>query len=62
MAMAKKTYRIYTCKKHPHWSLETAAPVIDASLKTICPLCREEFIIANIGLPDMRTEVRDAAE
>jgi hypothetical protein len=52
------TYRIYTCKKHPKWVLETAAPVIAGGLKTVCPLCREEFIIANIGEPDCRIEER----
>lgn len=53
--------RVYTCKKHPKWSLETAAPVIAGSLQTVCPLCREEFIIKNIGLPDCRIEDREAA-
>jgi hypothetical protein len=60
--VAKKTYRIYSCKRHPAWTLETAAPVIVAGLKPVCPHCREEFIVANIGLPDMRTEVREVAE
>jgi hypothetical protein len=55
----KKQVRVYTCKKHPNWSLETAAPLIAGGLKTICPLCREEFIIANIGEADCRIEVRE---
>ena len=29
--------RVYTCKKHPKWSLETAAPVIAGSLQTCLP-------------------------
>ena len=58
----KKKYRIYTCKKHPHWSLETAAPVIAGGLQIVCPLCREEFIVANIGVADVRVEMRDMAE
>jgi hypothetical protein len=57
--MPKKQFRIYTCKKHPHWSLETAAPLIAGGLQVICPLCREEFIIQNIGLPALRTEMRE---
>lgn len=58
--MTKKTVRIYTCKKHPNWTLESSAPVMAGSLKQICPHCREEFIVANIGLADCRTEVREA--
>lgn len=58
----KQTWRIYTCKKHPKWTLETGAPDIAGSLQVICPMCREEFIIANIGLPDMRKEVREKPE
>jgi len=58
----KKQYRVYTCKKHPKWSLETAAPVIAGGLQTVCPLCREEFIIANVGLADVRVEVREMQE
>lgn len=45
-------YRIYTCKKHPKWSLTSSAPVIDASLSVVCPLCRDEWIVANIGKAD----------
>lgn len=59
--MTKKTVRIYTCKKHPDWTLESSAPVMAASLKQICPHCREEFIISNIGVADCRTEVREVA-
>ena len=58
----QRQFRIYTCKKHPHWTLETSAPVIDASLKVVCPLCREEFIIQHIGLPDCRKEMRDVTK
>lgn len=57
--MPTKRVRIYTCKKHPNWTLESAAPVLDASLSVVCPLCRDEFIVANIGLADCRVEVRE---
>lgn len=57
--MPKKTFRIYTCKNHPHWTLETSAPVMAASLKQTCPHCREEFIVANIGVAECRTEIRE---
>lgn len=60
--MAKKQVRIYTCKKHPNWSLETSGPVIAGSLQVFCPLCREEFILAHTGLPDMRIETREVAQ
>lgn len=58
----KKQYRIYTCKKHPNWTMETSAPVIAGGLQVVCPHCREEFIIANIGVADMRAETREMAE
>jgi len=56
--MATKTFRIYTCKKHPTWSLETSVPVFEAGLKYFCPLCRDEFMERSIGLADCRTETR----
>lgn len=60
--MATKRVRIYTCKKHPHWVLESSAPIIDASLSVVCPLCRDEFIVAHIGLADCRIEVREKTD
>lgn len=57
--MATKTVRVYTCKKHPNWSLESSAPVLAASLPVICPLCRDEFFAATIGLADVRVEKRE---
>lgn len=57
--MTKQRVRIYTCKKHPNWTLETSAPVITAGLRTFCPLCRDEFWERAIGLADCRVEYRD---
>lgn len=56
--MTTQKVRIYTCQKHPHWSLESTAPIIAAGLKTFCPLCRDEFWANAIGEADMRVEVR----
>jgi hypothetical protein len=58
--MAQKKVRIYTCRKHPNWTLESLAPVMDASLKTFCPLCRDEFWAKAIGEADCRVEMREA--
>lgn len=60
--MARKTVRIYSCRKHPKWRLETSAPIIDATLSVVCPLCRDEWIVANIGKAECRTEVRETVE
>ena len=60
--MATKTVRIYTCQKHPKWSIETSLPIIDAKLSVVCPLCRDEWIVANIGLAECRTERREIAD
>lgn len=57
--MPTKRVRICTCKKHPGWTLESSAPVLDASLSVVCPLCRDEFIVAAIGLAECRIEVRE---
>jgi hypothetical protein len=59
--MSTYTVRVYTCKKHPTWSLEDRSPVMASGLKVVCPLCREEFIIANIGLAECKAEKREAA-
>lgn len=53
-----KTVRVYTCKKHPNWTLESSAPVMRASLKQICPLCKDEFYERTIGVADCRIEHR----
>ena len=53
--------RIYTCKKHPNWTLESFAPVLAGSLKQFCPLCRDEFWIKAIGVADCRVEMREAS-
>lgn len=60
--MARKTVRIYSCRKHPKWTLETSAPVIESGLSVVCPLCRDEWIVANIGKAECRTEVRETVE
>jgi hypothetical protein len=57
--MAQKKIRIYTCQKHPHWTLESSAPVLDANLKQFCPLCRDEFWVKAIGVADCRVEFRE---
>lgn len=50
--------RVYTCKKHPGWSLEDRTPVLKSSLKVFCPLCRDELFEKMIGVADCRTETR----
>jgi len=47
--MARKTVRIYSCRKHPRWTLETSAPIIDATLSVVCPLCRDEWMKSSSG-------------
>lgn len=54
--MATRTVRIYTCKKHPNWTMESSAPLLKASLKTFCPHCRDEFFASHIGEADCRIE------
>lgn len=56
--MAKQV-RVYTCKRHPNWSLESSAPVMAASLKVFCPLCRDELFERSFGVADCRVELRD---
>jgi len=58
----KQRVRIYTCKKHPKWSLETAAPKLDAGLKVFCPLCRDDFWSATIGEASERIEIRERTQ
>ena len=60
--MSTYTVRVYTCRKHPTWSLEDRSPIIGGALKVVCPLCRDEFIIANIGLPDCKNEKREVVK
>jgi hypothetical protein len=52
--------RVYTCKKHPLWSLESRTPVIESTLKVFCPLCRDEWMAKAIGVADCRVETREA--
>lgn len=54
--------RVYTCKKHPNWSLEDRTPLIKAGLRVFCPLCRDEFFASSIGVADCRIETREKSE
>ena len=57
--MTKMAVRIYTCQKHPNWSLESTAPVMTGSLNQFCPLCRDDFFKREIGIADCRIEYRE---
>ena len=57
--MSQKRVRIYTRKKHPNWTLESFTPVLEASLKQFCPLCRDDFWAKMIGVAGCRIEVRE---
>lgn len=54
--------RVYTCKKHSNWSLEDRTPVMKSGLRVFCPLCRDEFFSAQIGVAECRIEKREKAE
>jgi hypothetical protein len=60
MTMTKTyTVRVYTCPKHPNWSLESAGPVLASSLKVFCPHCKDDWMERAIGVADCRFETRE---
>jgi hypothetical protein len=51
--------RVYTCKKHPTWTMEDSTPVMKSGLKVFCPLCRDELFEKMIGVAEHRVEMRE---
>lgn len=56
--MSKYQVRTYTCDRHS-WTLESSAPIMPASLRVWCPLCKDEMFAKHMTEPKCKVEWRE---